>query len=151
MARYEVYVGNIGRVYDGGSNLEASKTYAHYVKLSKAGSGRAAGESVVIMKNGEPEREFAGESGDRRRGRRVVPAPTGEIIGYYVMKYSGGRYGSVGFYGTKSEAAREVARIKTAGAWSGMPPKVEPAHKRPWGARKRTGARNSRGRFTRAR
>lgn len=77
MAHFEVFVGNVGRVYDGGSSLEASKTYAHYVKLSKAGSGRAAGESVVIMKNGEPEREFAGESGDRRRGRRVARKRTG--------------------------------------------------------------------------
>jgi hypothetical protein len=147
MAHYEVIVGNVGRVYSGNNNMEAHKTWHHYVKLSKAGrSGRAAGESVVLMENGEIVREFEGEHGDT--SRRVKHG--GKITGYYVMKYGGGRYTSVGFYGTKAEADREVARIKLVGAWHGMPPKIEPAYQRAWGsADGRLGRRNSRGRFTR--
>ena len=61
--KYEVIVGNIGTVYSGSSNLEASKVYASYVKDSKAGYGRAGGESVTLMHNGEPEREHLGEEG----------------------------------------------------------------------------------------
>lgn len=51
--------------------------------------------------------------------------------GYYVMKYGGGRYGSVAWASTRAEAQREVDRIKMTGAWSGMPPKVEPCRKEP--------------------
>jgi hypothetical protein len=44
----------------------------------------------------------------------------------YVMKYGGGRYTSVAWYPTHAEAQAECDRIKRAGSWSGMPPKVEP-------------------------
>jgi hypothetical protein len=47
--------------------------------------------------------------------------------GYYVMKWLGDRYGSVGWYKTKAEAEQEVKRIYSIGAWSGMPPKIEAA------------------------
>lgn len=45
--------------------------------------------------------------------------------GFYVMKYGGGRYGSVAWYATRSEAEAEVKRIMQKGAWYGMPPKIE--------------------------
>lgn len=45
--------------------------------------------------------------------------------GYYVMKWVGGRYGSVAWYAMRSEAEAEVKRIKDKGAWYGMPPKIE--------------------------
>ncbi len=44
----------------------------------------------------------------------------------YAMKYGGGRYTSVAWYPTHAEAQAECDRIKRAGSWSGMPPKVEP-------------------------
>jgi len=46
--------------------------------------------------------------------------------GFYVMTYGGGRYTSVAWFPTREEAQAEVDRIKMRGAWSGMPPKVEP-------------------------
>jgi hypothetical protein len=58
-------------------------------------------------------------------GRRVQAAREGR--GYHVMTWGGGRYTSIGWYATRQEAEREVARIKASGRWSGMPPKVEAA------------------------
>jgi len=49
--------------------------------------------------------------------------------GYCVMKWGGGRYTSVAWYLRRDEAEAEVARILRAGAWSGMPPKVEASSK----------------------
>ena len=60
-------------------------------------------------------------------GRTKNPVEGG---GYYVMTWGGGRYTSVGWYGTKAEAEAEVKRLKDRGAWSGRPPKVEAAPKR---------------------
>lgn len=54
-------------------------------------------------------------------------------MGYYVLKYSGGRYGAVAWFKTEDEAQQEVLRIKRAGAWSGMPPKIEKDKKNPGG------------------
>lgn len=50
--RYEVIVGNIGRVYEGPSKTRAKETFYEYVKLSKHDYGRAAGESVIMLKDG---------------------------------------------------------------------------------------------------
>jgi hypothetical protein len=47
-------------------------------------------------------------------------------MGFYVMKYGGGRYTSVAWYGKKIDAEKEVARILLVNAWAGMPPKIEP-------------------------
>jgi hypothetical protein len=51
--KYEVYVGNIGMVYDGSLLGEAIKIYRTYEKYSKDGYGRSAGENVVLMKNND--------------------------------------------------------------------------------------------------
>jgi hypothetical protein len=56
---FEVIVGNVGTVYSGSNYMVAQTTYTHYVKQSARGGGRAAGESVVLMHNGEPRREYA--------------------------------------------------------------------------------------------
>lgn len=57
---YEVYVGNLGCVHRGSSKKEADTTYAQYVKASKSGSGRAGGEGVQLMVDGEPIKEHFG-------------------------------------------------------------------------------------------
>jgi len=61
MAWYEVVVGNIGTVYDGNNPVEARKDYGEYVKQSKNGYGRAAGESVTIFKDGDVHLEHIGD------------------------------------------------------------------------------------------
>lgn len=62
--RYEVIVGNIGTVYDGASMSAASETYRDYVMMSKSERGRAGGESVTMLKDGDIVREHAGSSED---------------------------------------------------------------------------------------
>lgn len=48
--RYEVIVGNIGTVHEGG-NLRDARFHARtYVDQSKSGYGRAAGESVTVLR-----------------------------------------------------------------------------------------------------
>jgi len=58
---WEVVVGNIGTVYKCSDASYAVEAYNDYVKISKNGKGRAAGESVTLLKNGEIHREHLGE------------------------------------------------------------------------------------------
>jgi hypothetical protein len=55
--RYEVIVGNIGRVHEGSAKTEALRHFNAYVRQSKAGYGRAGGEEVALLKDGEIIRE----------------------------------------------------------------------------------------------
>jgi transcriptional regulator of NAD metabolism len=57
---YQVIVGNIGTVYDGGSKVIAFETYKEYVLQSKTAHMRASGETVVLLANGEIEKEHVG-------------------------------------------------------------------------------------------
>lgn len=57
---YETIVGNIGTVYSGLDKAKAYAAYREYVKQSKDNYGRAAGESVTIMENGEIHRDYTG-------------------------------------------------------------------------------------------
>mgnify|MGYP001010685849 CR=1 FL=1 len=58
---YEVFVGNLGRVYHGPSTDDANEAYDDYVKESKTPGGRTSGESVTLMCDGEPVREYSPE------------------------------------------------------------------------------------------
>lgn len=58
---YEVIVGNIGTVYTGNKYAEALAEFAEYQRQSIGGEGRAGGEDVTIMRDGEPYREHAGK------------------------------------------------------------------------------------------
>jgi len=62
---FEVIVGNIGTVYRGSNFMQASCKFAEYVKQSKTGYGRARGEDVTLMHNGEPRKEHAGSNGNK--------------------------------------------------------------------------------------
>lgn len=55
---YEIIVGNIGQVHDCTNAKEALAVYTEYVNQSSASYGRAAGEDVTIMRDGEPWREY---------------------------------------------------------------------------------------------
>jgi len=56
---YEVLVSNIGRVHQGTGYFEALGEYGSWVNESKSRhGGRAMGETVTLMKNGEPMREY---------------------------------------------------------------------------------------------
>ena len=59
MSVYAVLVSNIGIVADNLNNpILARKEYGDWVKAAKAPQGRAAGESVTLLKDGEPELEY---------------------------------------------------------------------------------------------
>jgi hypothetical protein len=58
--KYQVIVGNIGTTYEGNSKVVARETYKEYVEQSKTRGMRASGETVVLLVNGEVEKEFIG-------------------------------------------------------------------------------------------
>lgn len=58
--RYEVIVGNIGTVYSGGSLRLALKHFTEYRSQSETGRGRAGGEDVALMTDGEITTEHTG-------------------------------------------------------------------------------------------
>lgn len=60
MPTYEVIVGNIGTVLNTHNGFDAYREYQTYCGISKRNEGRAAGEPVTLMKDGEPVREYAG-------------------------------------------------------------------------------------------
>ena len=57
---YTVVVGNIGIVYDGNNGRVATRIWECYKTYSLCGSGRAAGETVTLITNGEITREHIG-------------------------------------------------------------------------------------------
>ena len=65
---WAVIVGNIGNVYSGPDEKMARATYKEYVDQSHRQYGRAAGEDVTLMQDGEPVQEYQGkfskENGD---------------------------------------------------------------------------------------
>lgn len=60
LRKWEVVVGNIGKVYDDLSEEGARATYKVYVQCSKEGSGRASGENVTLFCDGEIAEEHMG-------------------------------------------------------------------------------------------
>jgi len=61
--KYVVNVGNIGNITCE-TMAEAEKTYKEYVSQSKSGKGRASGEDVILMVDGEPMKEYFGTNKD---------------------------------------------------------------------------------------
>ena len=55
---YQVIVGNMGSVCDTDSERIAKNHYRDYVAQSTADHGRASGEPVTLMHDGEPVQEF---------------------------------------------------------------------------------------------
>lgn len=56
---WQVVVGNVGTVEDTSDRARAHDIYWVYVQYSDAGVGRAAGEPVYLMCDGEIEKEHA--------------------------------------------------------------------------------------------
>jgi hypothetical protein len=61
MGRFQVIVGNIGTVYDGNSYSKATEDYLEYLDQSARQYGRAAGEDVTLMADGEIIHEHVGD------------------------------------------------------------------------------------------
>ena len=58
---YQVIVGNIGTVHDSNNPVDANKVYGDYKRQSEDGYGRASGESVTLLVDGEIRFEHLGE------------------------------------------------------------------------------------------
>lgn len=58
--KYQVIVGNIGTVYDGSNEKEATKHFREYKRQSERGLGRAGCEPVTLMEDNEVKREHLG-------------------------------------------------------------------------------------------
>ena len=56
--KYQVIVGNIGTAHDGNNKKVALKHYKEYVHISKEPYGRASGEQVSLVMNGEPIMDY---------------------------------------------------------------------------------------------
>lgn len=59
-ARYDVVVSNIGIVYIGNDRDKAKEIMQEYISISKADRGRAAGESVTLLRNDDIISEYVG-------------------------------------------------------------------------------------------
>lgn len=59
--KYEVFVSNLGRVYHGPDVDDANAEFEDYVEASKSTCGRASGESVILIRDGDPVREYSPE------------------------------------------------------------------------------------------
>lgn len=61
MAKYQVVVGNIGTVYDGNMAGAAQAVFDEYMEQSRNNVGRAAGEPVTIMEDGNEKWSYTPE------------------------------------------------------------------------------------------
>lgn len=61
MKRFQVVVGNVGTVADTDDECEAIDCFAVWRDVSREGIGRAGNESVILMRDNEPLREYAPE------------------------------------------------------------------------------------------
>ena len=60
MPKYQVIVGNLGFVHECEDKAEARGIYLEYIRQSELPYGRAAGESIILMEDGEPIEERIG-------------------------------------------------------------------------------------------
>jgi hypothetical protein len=60
MPKFTVIVSNIGTVYTGSDSKVAESDYAAYVSASRGNIGNAAGETVTLLKDGEPVKDYIG-------------------------------------------------------------------------------------------
>ena len=79
-ASWVVNVGNIGNIEE--ETEEAARaTYAEYVEQSKSGYGRAGGESVILMEDGEPVEEHIGDNIEGAQHDINASMPTAQDTG----------------------------------------------------------------------
>lgn len=56
--KWQIIVGNVGNVLDTDNGFQASKEFNQWKGIVKSATGRAAGETVTLMRDGEPHREY---------------------------------------------------------------------------------------------
>jgi len=86
---YEVLVGNIGTVLRTNNLTHAESVFQEYVKMSLGGYGRAAGESVTILRKGEPYKEYQGTVDNPLTKEEAGQCPKCKVP-LTIGKYAGG-------------------------------------------------------------
>jgi hypothetical protein len=56
--KYQLYVGNVGRVSEHSNKQEAIKEFGEWVAISRSGLGKAGHEDVTLYEYGEVIREY---------------------------------------------------------------------------------------------
>ena len=121
-ALYEVLVSNIGTVHRGSNRKAADAVFALYRGQSKSGRGRAGGEDVTLLANGEPVREH---QGDLRENRGSLRNP-GKVLREGEMLIHAGH--SIQREGSKfvvQPYGRAFSQLSAAKAWIGRHVKRE--------------------------
>lgn len=59
--KFEVVVGNVGTIYSGENACAAHGTYRDAMILSASKQGRASGESITLLQDGEVVKKYEGE------------------------------------------------------------------------------------------
>jgi hypothetical protein len=98
---YHVYLSNIGHVYTGHSREAADKEFVECTREAKQPYGRASGETVTLMKNGELVREF--NPNERRRRRRPATSYTRAFIENEMLSVAPVPYKDVDTFAIKIE------------------------------------------------
>lgn len=113
---YSVEIGNIGTVYDGANLRAAKRAFREYKNQSVTGYGRASGENVTLMANGNPLREYysphASMRADLEEGECAVIADSGRV------SFCGQFVAQIGSDCTRTQALRELREaMQCAGFW----------------------------------
>jgi len=58
--KWQLIVGNIGTVLETNNGFMACLEYGQYKEISKRSKGRASGENVTLLRNGEIRYEYVG-------------------------------------------------------------------------------------------
>jgi len=102
-SEWEVVVGNIGTVYSGDDEKKAASVYKEYVRKSGEKTGRAAGETVTLMEDGDIIKEEswdeaeegvdwtardAGCYGDAAAGHEHVRSVLADLVKPYDEKFA---------------------------------------------------------------
>ena len=59
--KYQLYVDNIGKVWEGNDPKEATSTFDHYKQRSLSGFSRAGGEAITLFEDGDISQEYIPE------------------------------------------------------------------------------------------
>ena len=80
MKKYQVYVGNIGLVAETNNLVIARQAFRDFVAASKGNYGRASGETVFIMEDGEPMNKYDYQPVETEPYTKAKPIPNAQEL-----------------------------------------------------------------------
>ena len=101
-------------------------------ELRESSDPLAAHRRVVKLRSAQLDRAERLARTSIPEAREIVEELTEDANGFHVMTWGGGRYNSISWHKDEAAAHAEVRRLKSLGAWSGMPPKIEAGRHLGW-------------------